>query len=235
MMNHDDHQRRIEALLRKAESTNSPEEALACTEAAQRLMLKYSIDQAMIDAKAGRDDDPIMTQEFTLHHTSAHAWRIITFLVSPTIQAMGTCRMVLLKGNRKSYWIIGRRDDIDTTAQMVNSLIAQGMNQMKHWATIDPIFMSLDRNAARAAKGQFLMSFGQTVTIRLQALFREEVSHTAGSELVLANRVNRVDAFMAENLRVTEGRPTNVQGSHYGREEGRQAGMRANLGNALTR
>ena len=227
------HADRIAALLRKAESTNHPEEAAAFTAKAQRLMLKYSIDQAMIDAAndSGTGVEAITTEGFTLRHTSAHARRLQTYLLNPATLAMGTCRMFV--SGAKQCWLVGRPSDIESTGWMLDSLMKQCLSQMKAWSSTDPRFMHLDRNEKRKAQGQFIMSFGLTVAERLQAMFRTVTSETTGSELVLANRLNQVDAFIASNMKTRAAKETRLSGSAIGREEGRLAGQRANLGHGL--
>lgn len=224
---------RINALLAKAESTDSPEEAATFTEAAQRLMLKHSIDEAMLDAQKSRPESPIEVEEFRLHHASAHSRRVIQFLVFPVVHGMGTCRMFLTR-DPKVFWLVGRRDDIASNKRLIESLISQAFGQMRAWAANDPRVILMDRNENRTAKGQFLVTFGTTVGDRVRQLYQTVTSETTGSELVLASRLNRVDSFVAETYGATRTRkPTRMNGHTIGREEGRAAGLRANIGNSV--
>src|SRR5215831_9905788 len=59
--------RKIDAMLRKAESTNHPEEADAFIRSAQALMTKYAIDEAMLESARrakGEGRDEIVEEEF---------------------------------------------------------------------------------------------------------------------------------------------------------------------------
>ena len=221
---------RINALLAKAESTDSPEEAALFTAKAQELMLKHAIDEAMLRKET---TEGFIAETITLHHTSSHARRIITYLALPAVCAMGTCRGYLVTRQAKSFMIVGRAEDIAANKRMIESLIAQGMSQMKVWAATDPHFLFLDRANQRNAKGQFLVSFGLEVSRRLSEKYTEVVA-TTGAELVLANRLAPIDRFMTEQFGQLRKVTHRMNGHAYGREEGRAAGQRANLGDQVS-
>lgn len=230
-LNMNKHAERIAALLRKAESTNSPEEAATFAEAAERLMLKYSVDQAMLDAAGGEKLADIHTWRFELHHTSAHARRLQVFLIGPLVRAIGTCRIFV--SGPKVVFLVGRPDDIEANRILIESLMAQCLGQMRAWSATDWRFAGLDRAEKRNAQGQFIASFGMTVAARVERLYQETVAETTGSELALANRLADVDAFVAANMKTGQAKQTRLKGSAMGRQEGTLAGQRANIGNSV--
>lgn len=228
---------RIAALLRKAESTNSPEEAEALTAKAEELMIKYSIEQADLEQKGQQVAADVAAFSFKLSMTEAFAKVMITYLANGVVNALKTSRLFIHRGESKAYTLVGAERDVEAAKQLIDSLMAQALSQMKAWWNTEGAALGLktmERKDQVVAKRQFLVSFSLAATERLVELHTKVMESTTGSELVLVGQLNRVDSYVAETMRVSKAnRATTLKGSVYGREAGHAAGMRADLGNTI--
>lgn len=225
---------KIAALLRKAESTDSPEEAQLFTAKAEELMIKYSIDSIREEVQADSFSE-INVHSFKLQITEVFARALVTNLHNGVVQALGTCRLLWnpVEGT-KAFLIIGADRDVELAMKLIESLMMQALEAMKRWYTLEviPTRGKLPRAEERVAKRQFLISFSTAAVSRL----RQKLSDSQGTstELVLAGQGERVEAFMESTLNIRKGRTRPQRSSLLGREEGRAAGMRADLGNQLS-
>lgn len=89
----------IQQLLAKAEST-TPEEAEALTEHAERLMVKYGIEQAMLNSKKSEKDGDKIVQE-TIDFTGAYRLEWVA-LGHQVCHGLGSLRT--LKSTWKNKW-----------------------------------------------------------------------------------------------------------------------------------
>lgn len=220
---------KIAALLRKAESTTSPEEAALFTAKAEELMVKYSIEATQLDQDLGVEAN-IEAFSFHLNKTEMYAKAFINYLFSGVAEALGTVRVFRHSDNSKSYTLVGTHRDVVVAEQLMESLMNQCLSQMVQWAKHDNALKTLPRNEQKIARRQFILSFSSVVIDRLRATHRDVVRETTGAELVLVKQVQRVDRYVEEKMNVGQSRRSSIRGSHLGRAEGAEAGRRANIG-----
>ena len=222
---------RIAQLLAKAEST-TPEEAEALTEHAERLMIKYMIDQATIDArraKAGEASEKIV--EVKLDFTGAYRPELLN-LGWNVIRNLGTLRgMEYTGGTDKvfSLWIVGFESDVEQAKLLLDSLQLQAAVAVREWwKTSKGIYASESAYDQEKHRRSFVYGFGTGVGARLRENRSTAVQAVSkGTELVLVSRQDKVDAHMdAKSLR--KGRAKGAFGG--GSVAGYEAGKKANTG-----
>ncbi|QGJ88860.1 hypothetical protein PBI_TEAMOCIL_5 [Microbacterium phage Teamocil] len=190
----------IAALLAKAEST-TPEEAEALREHAYRLMEKYMIDQAIIDArraKLGQASEQIVTRIIAFEGMYR---RDMVTLGSQVVHALGSMRPLVSNGRLiNRLHIVGFESDVAQAEVLIRSLEVQALLAVKDWwygvrNTVQYAY-SPDRDKVRA-RHTFVTAFGMGAAERIEAN-RNQVIHEAGTgtELVLVDRRAKVDDFV---------------------------------------
>lgn len=218
----------IQQMLAKAEST-TPEEAEALTEAAEKLMIKFGINQAMIDAKRQKDSKPeeMITARVTFSG-SYTAYQVRGMAAAAS--AFGTIRVLMQKrGKRESDLIlIGYDSDVTQIKMLIESLILQSVVAMRDWWKNYPDRGYLTTQQGTMARRQFFASFGYGAADRIKSSLITATSETTGSEIALRDRGQAAADYMNSQFRTRRG--TGVRGSFHGASEGREAGRRANTG-----
>lgn len=224
----------INQMLAKAAST-TPEEAEALTAAAEKLMIKYAIDQNVLDArkaKTGQASDKIV--EHRLEFTGAYrgelinlAWRVSMGLGLRFIQKNTSIN------NGKTFvcWVVGFEGDVKLAVILIESLQLQAAVAVREWWKLSKELhagaSSYDQEKARRG---FVYGFGDGAGSRIRDNRKEQVEAVSkGTELVLVSRKAQVEAYMdAKSLRNGRSRTATAWGS--ANSDGRQAGLKANTG-----
>lgn len=226
---------RIAKLLAKAEKT-TPEEAEALTEHAERLMLKYGIEQAVINAKrAGKNhtsDEKMM--RVIIPYTGVYRMAVLIAMAN-IVDAFSTVKTVHGPDEKIDYlWLVGYESDVQQMKVLITSLQLQLVSALSAWwRTFDSTgFTAMQKFKARR---QFIMSFGQGAAYRIrtarQAIITETESGEPGTALVLRDRKKIVDDWAEAQFNLTAGKNVRMKGgSHAAREAGYQAGKSANTG-----
>lgn len=227
-----DYQATIAKLLAKAESTKNVHEAEAFSQKAEALMLKWGIEEAVVRAKMGADAKPEEIVRKSILYKGVYSKAHVAF-ANDVCRGLGNVR-VFQNNTRKSdtYLIlVGHESDVARAVMLLTSLQLQVVSAQREWWKTFHAKAYLSQNEKFKARRQFIMSFGVVVGRRLGELHAKTVEQTGvGTELVLADRGARVDAWVQSTMgKVRKGR--SVAGSYHGQEEGRAAGQRASLGN----
>lgn len=231
----------IAKLLNKAEST-TPEEAQALNEHAQRLMAKYAIDQARIDANRALGKKESIIQEVI---DCVGSWAIPEFdFVTGAANNMSIKPLVGSRKNGKYVRLIGFESDVRQLQALFASIQIQAGLALRE-AIMRPGFYTWQTTAVEKyqARRDFMLGFmagalSQMRRVREQVLAEEKAAEakaaageTVGTELVLVQKDERIATYMAENFgRLGTARATRIKrggGLHYG--EGAEAGRRANV------
>lgn len=234
----------IAQLLAKAEST-TPEEAEALTEHAERLMVKYAIDQAVIDArraKEGKARESIVTRIIAFDGTYRDD---LMMMGTAIVRALGSMRPLHSKGRQPStnkmhpngqpvtrLHIVGFESDVDQAEALIRSLHIQGLIALKAWWTSErdnrAHQSSGDQNLARK---QFIQGFGQGAGARITENRNRVIGEAGtGTELVLVDRAHAVDEWIAGNMSVRSGRSGSRRWDGSAQSAGNHAGRNANTG-----
>lgn len=230
---------RITALLAKAERT-TPEEAEALSEKAEELMLKYCIDQAVIDARrqSGAKAEEIITKSVFYYGSYEHGHVNLATYVGQALQlGVLVTRGVYRPTGYGSYGhskgtvvhIVGYESDVKQALILIASLQIQAVVATRAW------WRSLSKSQQRLRSGvidrrQFITAFGLGASARIaarrQALINEA---STGTDLVLLNRADKVRD--ATNDQATGEDKTKIkEGSLDATVNGYKAGKLANTG-----
>lgn len=225
----------IAKLLAKAEKT-TPEEAEALTEHAERLMVKYGIEQARIDERRGRlgqSREEIVKERMLF--TGAYA-RDLREIGTHVARALDTVRPLIADQPRVGsiLYLVGFASDAQQARVLTASLQVQAMVAMRAWwiAIRDDYRWHTDSEKRRARSG-FIRGFGAGAAERIASSRRriiEEIIEESGSgtELVLASRRDRVDAAIDAMSTVKGRRRQDAEiGAFY---SGQGSGREANTG-----
>lgn len=225
----------IAQLLAKAEST-TPEEAEALTAAAEKLMVKYAIDMAVIEerrAKKGEASEKVVTR--FIHFKGAYRGELL-HLAQCVANGLGTLRFLQNtsgnKGKVFTGYLIGFESDVDQAEILINSLQLQAAVAVRAWWKSNSSSYSIESayNQEKARRS-FVYGFGTGVGVRLIGIRLETVEESkAGTELVLANRLVKVNEYVDSQYNPKNARSRTATSGGSAAHEGREAGKRANIG-----
>ena len=218
---------KIEALLAKAEATQFEDEAAAFIAKAQALMVKYSIDEAMLDAARvnGRTSEPV-SETITLGKPRAR--NLMTFAALLDGIAKPNNVRVVLAGGPSTAHLVGFPGDIARVRMLYASLLVQ---MLGHEAEAAKTAYYRHRTSYKAS---FYVGWVRRVVARIQEAAylakRDYASEGAGTELVLASREDRVHAKFADLFpHVRSARRGGRVSDPAASASGRAAGDRASL------
>lgn len=213
---------RIRKLLARAEHpATPPAEAEACSAKAAALMSRHLIDQAMLESRTPITSAPV-TKIVVAEPPYAVAKAV---LLNEVAKSFGIC--VALGGetaNGRRCTLVGFSSDIAMADLLFTSLLLQASTAM--------LAASGGRSNVKAFRRAFLFGYASAIGKRLREVSddtrREAVTATPGTELVLVDRRERVDAAFAEQFpRIRTMRPTISSGN--GLSAGNRAGAEADL------
>ncbi|KQQ66890.1 DUF2786 domain-containing protein [Microbacterium sp. Leaf320] len=190
----------IAKLLAKAEST-TPEEAEALTEHAERLIVKYGIEQAQIDERRGRlgqTREQIVTEQVLFRGVYAKDLREIGIGVA---RALGVVRPLLAEYPPiAGLLLVGHASDVTQVQTLTASLQVQAMVAMRSWWLEHRDLYTGHRDGVkRRARSGFIRGFAVGAMNRIEQSRRAAVEESGtGTELVLSSRRSRVDAAVDE-------------------------------------
>lgn len=222
----------IAQLLAKAEST-TPEEAEALTEAAEKLMIKYAIDQAVIEERRFRKG--IVSEEIVTKIMQFNgAYRLDTLSLGVSvINGLGSLRALQSTSLNKKAWlhIVGFESDVDQAIVLINSLSLQSMVAMRAWWKDNKEdYQHLTPYDQEAARRSFVRGFGAGAGKRIKENRNQAVEEAGtATDLVLVSRAARVDTFY-DDLSKTPNRARGGKGSAEALVDGHHAGQQANTG-----
>lgn len=185
----------ITKLLAKAEST-TPEEAEALTEHAERLMLKYGIEQARIDERRGRlgqEREEIVQERIVFTGTYSRDMRELGASVA---LALDTVRPLHAEGAGSLLYFVGHASDVQQARTLTASLEVQAMVAMRAWwAQHRDAYAWFTEGDRRRARSGFIRGFAAGAAGRIRESRRAIIDEAgSGTELVLASRRERVEA-----------------------------------------
>lgn len=217
------HLTRVRALLAKAESTESPEEAEALSAKAQELISRYALDRLLNEPV---DDDANQM-------ASRRIWVDAPY-VRPKASLIGQvasanrCKGVFTE-HLEFMTVVGEQSDLDAVELMTASLLVQAQRAMvAHGSQSD----GWGTSRTRSFRQSFLVSFASRIGERLRAASEEAAEETGEAKAlvpVLQRHRERVDAACEALFPdMVKGRRTSVTNEH-GWAAGRAAADLASL------
>lgn len=223
---------RVQGLLAKAESTEFEEEAELANAKAQELLAKYSIDAALLAAKADmrevpcdkkfRFKNPYAKQHYTLFYRILRVFGGTAVLIE---------RPHKTRNQTVDYYdlhVMAMEADLLAVEVLYTSLYQQAVTvlaraDIPRWEN------------AKTYRVAFWMDFTSEVVERLEAARADAMVSTkiTGTDIVLRDRKLDVEKLQADlypgKMRKVSG--PSARASSAGFEDGREAGRRANLHN----
>ena len=190
----------IAKLLAKAEST-TPEEAEALTEHAERLIVKYGIEQAQIDERRGllgQTRGQIVTERMLFRGVYAKDLREIGIGVA---YGLGAVRPILAEYPPiAGLLLVGHSSDVTQVQTLTASLQVQATVAMRAWWIAHrDLYAGHREGVRRRARSGFLRGFAAGAMNRIEESRRAAVEESgSGTELVLTSRRSRVDEAVDE-------------------------------------
>lgn len=227
----------IQKLLLKAQTT-TPEEAEILTAKAEELMLKYGIDQAMLNSRTTGKKERI--EKLHIPFKGIYAMSYMR-MMSEIARAYGGD-----DGNVETYYsqwkndvtltVAGFESDVAQLKVLLASLQLQAVVALNTWAkSSDGIPDWMKPMQKYKARRTFIQSFGQGAATRIRkarsSAVKEAESTTPGAEVVLRDRALAVKEFMkqdAPNLKTVKNREKS--GGHSAFTAGFAAGKNADTG-----
>lgn len=220
----------VEKLLAKADDPNVTEaERAAFVEKAEYLMIKYSIDAAVLQARQiGQADEIIIERIFILNPYATSKSSLIN-----TIALSFRCRTVLSQGwnyntspktRTNMMTLIGYSQDVAKVKTLYASLSIQ------LYRAIETTRIPSNEHGKTFRTG-IAIGFIGTVSKRLRSLTEQVKSESStGTDLVLYNRDKDVEARLNSMFpKLTPGRSLSARNTS-GYASGREAGNRADIG-----
>lgn len=222
----------IAQLLKKAETT-TPEEAEILTAKAHQLMAKYSIDQAVLNARRTSDKERIEKLKIPFKGIYAMAYMSMMSSVAraydPSIQTYYT----QWKQSDVDLTVVGYESDVAQLKVLLASLQLQAVVALTTWwKTVDVPAKPMEKFKARRT---FIKSFGYGAASRIEraraSVVKEAEKSTPGTEIVLRDRAVAVKEFVdAQVPGLRSARDRTKPGGFGASAAGVAAGRNANTG-----
>lgn len=214
---------KINALLRKAERSDSTWEAEAFTAKALELMVKHAVDQSMLDAS--RDPEKkelIIRSEVIIQAPYAKPKVGLLAGVADVFKVRAVYLGGLSERSTKVVALVGFESDIEMAKTMYASLVIQ-MD-----AAMNNALVPYGSNTKSFRVG-FMIGFSQTAYSRMKDYYNTRVTETPGMGLVLADKSKKVSEAVAQEFGVTR-KGSISRGSLSGSQAGNVAGQKADIG-----
>lgn len=220
-------------LLAKAESTEYPAEAEAFQEHAERLMVRYGIDMAQLDAEAGKRGEmreAMVERRYTLRGTYR---RVESLGLTAVARAFKSVVVLEQAGkNTLSLYLIGAESDVEQITRLFDSLRAQVKHALSVWWLQQQRMHWLTTAEKGRERRQFHLGFYAGATGRVEAVYGAEVAAAeAGTELVLVAREGRAKEYTRELYpELKTSLPSRLaHGSADAQRAGKRAGLAADV------
>lgn len=229
-------EKRIAALMAKADSTNSEHEAHALYAKAEQLMLQHAIDRSRVEGlnlNGASVTDPVTAVAFQFTGVKRNWKSLGMFGSNEIVSAIGLTKLAV-SNRHQVIWLYGRQADIDHTRTILESVWRQAERHLAQWRKTSWEYVSA-RSAGRtrsanAALDSYLYGFCSGAASKISEAKREFEKSEPGTELVLANLAEAIDQRMGKvkTSRSRMGLTDTAKAAGY------SAGYRANFSQEIT-
>jgi hypothetical protein len=233
---------KIEALLRKAESTEFEAEAEAFAEKAAELMAEWSIEEFQVNVwgEQPKDAEPILFEYFVKAPYAKDRLDVLFGIA----RAMG-CRGFYYPVSRTGYKtmvndrnhdlrtkVVGFPGDVERVIQMYESIIVQlDVVLNAHKSDPDQRWMSLGEK--KVWRASFVRSYGWRISTRIKDAYRR-VAETSETSALAVRAKDEIVAEFYDDLPLSHGRSAR-SASGAGAAAGRQAADNAQISKGMNR
>lgn len=221
----------IKKLLNKAEAKGTtPEERESLNAKATELMVKWGIEDAMLDAVSGNPNPEKIVQTL-LRGTAPKSYSYEFATIGTEIANALNCRGFLQtqRDNYVALHVVGHESDVRRVEQLFASLGTQCSIELgTAWSAMYTAGWS--GTEKWNWKRSYVRGYALGVRHKFEAI-KNQIAKEPGTDLVLVNRVKQVDSFVSDNLQFRTGRG-HKYGSGLG--AGERAGLRADVGQSST-
>lgn len=228
-------QRRAATLLARAEDfrrhgeDGSADAALAL---AEKIMLKYSIDVAVLAARrdASAVSESIVTQ--TVEFTGIYRVALAVQFDQLVRAFSATIRSFISKRERAEVLhLVGYESEVRNLRTLITSIQLQAVASLNRWWRTYEYRDQLPGMVGYKTRRQYVSSFVRGATDRIELARQTALgSSEPGTALVLRDRRSSVDAFVRANYNLVPRQTQLLPGSADAADAGRAAGRRANTG-----
>lgn len=212
--------RKIHAMLSRAQHPNTPvPEAELCMQQAQKLMIKYSLNQANIESE--------MTGEYQTRPSTFELYIPAPFIKQKSELLSSICQIFNCTAVRNQFvedghalaTVFGFESDTDSVWTLFQSL---------HLQMVDALYDQ--EQSSVTFRKSFISSYTGRVYGRMMDYYKEELSESeAGTDLVLANRMEDVKALQKETFPDTRTSKQTKINDYDAARQGRDAGNKADI------
>lgn len=238
---------RIQALLDKAESTNSEEEAQALTAKAAELITKYGIEQAELEAARRRDGKgkgDIIERSIWLSGVYCKTLVMGAYQIALTFDGAIYCLKsdsqlhsdylrVSDGDSRKGLYLkmYGYESDVSQAEILISSITLQAMGAMsKWWKTQSGWYPSEEGIYLRRS---YINGYFSGAAQKIRESRLRTINETSSAGVVaLRDRASEVQDWAANNLTAIPSRATNAKTYGSAQNAGFSAGSKADVGNS---
>jgi hypothetical protein len=225
----------IDALLAKAESTTSPEEAEALTAKAEALMVKYGIEAAVLAAKrASSKGEPEKIVKREVLFEGRYASSLVTggYWIALAMSGGAVSGYRVKRRKNMALVLVGFEGDVDQAERLIQSLAIQAIVARDAWWKTYTYGQWLTEWEKFVEKRSFVKQFFGGAADRIKREYavavRESQAGEPGTAVALVDRKAAVDNHMA-GLKLGK-RGGDRVGGRAGGQAGHRAGLSANVG-----
>lgn len=216
--------RKIEALMRQAESTTFEGERDAFLQKADELILKFQIDQALLFKSEGRNETPVIVNVWT-----DNPWEPAKGVLLGVVAKHYNCRSIAYgrTAGKRLRKVIGFKSDVDAVLAIWTSLIIQCESAMaRDWPT-KPSY-----EHGKTWKVNYWEGFNVRIMLRLEEMRKINTQDMDKSYLpVLLDRKSQVNDFVDDQFgKLRASKAIAHRDSAHGQKAGWQAANKADIG-----
>lgn len=218
---------RVKALLAKAESTDSPQEAEALTAKAEALIVKYGLELA--ETAIDGQDDVVVSHTWEFVGTWAIALRRIVCYVASVLPACMNLYFPSRRGQRVIIW--AHRSEMPGYVSLLDSLLRQAQRDEQLWRAVE---RATDRRVVtQSHRRSYFEGWALGVSDRLRSRYEDDATGSAASrELVLVGRRRRLEDYVTRTEGPWRIGRTSQVATNAATGQGWNDGQQANLGTA---
>ena len=233
-------ERKILALLAKAEGTDNENERDAFNRKAEELMVKLGIEEAALRAKGGdspKAKENIVTDSMYFPDRFGRAKVKLCFAVANNLGGLRAWKMnpIGKKTEAQYFTMVGYEGDIKRARQLIESLLAQMDFATKIWWKGHPLKAEIRAKVAVERDGWFarrayMFGFASGAGLRIADVYGKAVEETKGTstELAIVSRDAAVDAWVESHVKLGKGRGMKTNAA--AQTSGFADGLKANVG-----